>query len=208
MLSLCKNPYLSLSFGKDSILMTDLVREQYPSIPCLFLCSEETMILNNYELLIEEYIELGLNIRIVKMIHEDHDFSITGSNNEFSQEAFFEGWDGMFMGLRIEESKARRISLISKKNNVIGKRIMRYSSGKRSGILRCCPVSDWTAFEVMLYIKEKRLPYFSIYDESCENRTSAQVPYEPNFMLADLKRNNISRYNELMQMIPSLKIYT
>lgn len=155
MLSLCSNPYLALSFGKDSLVMLDLVQEQYPEIPCLFLKSEESYLLSNYEELIGHYKNKGVNVEVIEMRHNDYDFE-NGKNIEFTQSRFFDKWDGVFMGIRIEESKARRISIIRKENNEIGHRIMQYKTGKRAGFFRACPVADWSGFETFLYCQEKK----------------------------------------------------
>lgn len=204
MLSLCSNPYLALSFGKDSLVMLDLVREQYPEIPCLFLKSEETFLLHEYEDVIAHYRDRGVNIRVVEMRHLNYDFE-GGANNEFQQDAFFDGWDGVFIGLRIEESKARRMTLVSKKHNEIGYRIMQYKSGRRKGMYRCCPMADWKAEEVMIYAKEKQLKLLSAYTDSSV-RTSAQMVYSSGLVaqMAHLKRTNISAYNRIVSMIPEL----
>jgi 3'-phosphoadenosine 5'-phosphosulfate sulfotransferase (PAPS reductase)/FAD synthetase len=204
MLLLSDNPYLALSFGKDSLVMLDLVREQYPDIPCLFLKSEETFLLHEYEDMILYYQNLGVNIEVVEMKHMNYDFE-GGVNNEFTQDAFFRNWDGVFIGLRIEESKARRISLLMKANNQLGYRIMKYKTGKRKDMYRCCPVSDWSAFEIMLYLKEKSIKLLSVYTD--ENiRTSAQMNYSNNLIcqMASLKQRDISRYNSIINQIPEL----
>ncbi len=212
MLSLSKNPYLALSFGKDSLAMLDLVLEQYPDVPCLFLKSEETFLLHEYEKIIGEYLSRGLRLSVVEMRHHNHDFSEGAANNEFAQRAFFwddkgSRWDGVFMGLRIDESKARRHTLLAKQNNLYGHRIMRYSTGLRAGMYRCCPVADWTAAEVMYFLEERALTFLSAYEEGAHVRTSAQLPFENQLdeTVADLKRRNPEGYNKLIQLIPTLR---
>lgn len=209
MLRLSQNPYLALSFGKDSLVMLDLVREQYQEVPCLFLKSEETYLLHEYEPVIEHYRQTGVNIEIVEMRHLNHDFEVGAASNEFQQPAFFRGWDGVFMGLRIEESKARRISIIRKESNLEGYRIMRYKGGDRAGMLRCCPVADWTAFEIMLYAKEKQLKMLAAYTDETV-RTSAQLPFANVLQtnLQDLKYRNPSNYNRLLALMPELRKFT
>lgn len=208
MLSLCYNPYLALSFGKDSLVMLDLVQEQCPDIPCLFLKSEESYLLSNYEALILHYKNAGVNIQVIDMVHFDYDFE-NGKNIEFQQVQFFDGWDGVFMGIRIEESKARRISIIAKENNQVGYRIMQYKTGKRAGFFRACPIADWTGFETFVYCQDKGLKMLDVYD-SHEVRSSAQLPYSNNIKSAlfQVKTKNLSGYNALIKMIPELNIYS
>lgn len=207
MLSLCSNPYLALSFGKDSVAMLDLVREQAPNVQCLFLASEETFYMGNYDELLGHYRAAGVCVEVVEMNHLDHDFD-AGRNNEFQQPRFFDGWDGVFMGLRIEECKARRISLLRKENNEAGSRIMQYKSGRRAGMYRCCPMADWTGFEVMLYVQEKGLRVLDCYTDYTV-RSSAQMPYGQGATnaLFRVQQTSPERYNRLITLIPELKIY-
>ena len=214
MLSLCSNPYLALSFGKDSLVMLDLVREQYPDIPCLFLKSEESYLMYNYKDVIADYMERGVNIEVIETNRlSENNFEWTkarkAGNKDFLLKAFFRGWDGMFIGLRIEESKARRITLIKKSNNEIGDKIMKYKAGQREGMFRCCPMAYWTGFEVLLYLKEKKLPYLDIYDEGEQIRTTARLTGDSvrQNTLFWIKQNKPENWNLLIKMIPELKYY-
>jgi 3'-phosphoadenosine 5'-phosphosulfate sulfotransferase (PAPS reductase)/FAD synthetase len=206
MLSICPNSYLSLSFGKDSLALLHLIMQVKKDIPCLFLASEETFLLENYDEIINHYIEKGVNIKVVNMKHLNYNFE-GGANNEFKQSEFL-NFDGVFMGLRIEESKARKISLIKKENNVIGKRIMQYKSGDRKNMYRCCPISEWSSFEIFVYCQENNIKLLDAYT-SHEIRTSAQLNYSGTLtnQINDLKARNISAYNKLIVQIPHLKMY-
>lgn len=207
MLSLCSNPYLALSFGKDSVVMLDLVREQYPDIPCLFLKSEETFLLGDYEDVIQHYQAQGVNVKVVEMKHQDSNF-VNGANNEFQQEEFF-NYDGCFMGLRIEESNARRITIVSKANNTIAPRIMRYKNGRRKGMYRACPVADWKSYEIMAWIERKGLRTVNAYQAGHTARSSAQLPYDDYGMLGialhKVQQQDMEKFNKLLELFPHLQ---
>jgi 3'-phosphoadenosine 5'-phosphosulfate sulfotransferase (PAPS reductase)/FAD synthetase len=208
MLKLCSNPYLSLSFGKDSLVMMDLVTKIHPDIDCLFLKSEETFLIDNYEEVIKYYLSKGINIKIVSMRHLDYNFE-DGENNEFRQDAFFDNRDGCFIGLRIGESKGRRMTLTSKAGNNVSKGIMQYKVGRRKNMFRCCPMAQWTSYEVYLYCKHYGLKMLNSYS-SHKDRTSAQLPMSNTLRLSlnKIKTTDISRFNKIITMIPELRFYT
>jgi sulfate adenylyltransferase subunit 2 len=214
MLELCERPYLALSFGKDSVAMLDLVREQAPDIPCVFGCTNETYLLGNYEELVDAYRQRGANIVVANVDR----FSIAERGYEMSGEIagklvfnakeFFDNYDGCFMGLRIEESNARRITLVRKDNNVIGPRIMQYKTGRRAGMYRACPMADWKDYEVLNWIRHKNLPSLNAYSEGHTVRTSTMVTSNSlgyGNVLDRVKRQDIGKYNLLMELMPELR---
>lgn len=216
MLTLCDNPYIALSFGKDSLVMVDLIYRIQRDIPCLFLKSEETFLLYDYERVIESWREShNLNLHIVdtqRLSEHDHDWNAArkAGNKDFYRPEFFQGWDGVFMGLRIEESKARRITLIKEENNSIGNRIMQYKNGQRAGMYRCCPVADWLGWEIHTYLTDKQLPMLNIYSEGSHMRTTARLTGDAarQSALHWVKKSNPQNYNRLISMMPELKICT
>ena len=211
MLSNCNNPYLALSFGKDSLVMLDIVIEFSPDIPCLFLKSEESYLMYDYEKVISSYPYINLTIIETNRLSEnEHDWnkSRKAGNKDFYLPDFF-GYDGVFMGLRIEESRARKITLIRKENNQVGKRIMKYKQGHRKGMLRCCPVSDWSSFEIMMYLKEKNLAYLDVYNEGDHIRTTARITGDAarSNTLFWIKRNKPENWNKIRKILPELAGY-
>lgn len=214
MLSLCSNPYLALSFGKDSLVMLDLVQEQCPEIPCLFLKSEESYLMYNYEEVINFYTERGLNLRIINTNRlSEHDFqwekARKAGNKDFLLPEFFDGWDGVFMGLRIEESKARRMTIIRKEHNEIGFRIMQYKGGQRKDMYRACPMADWSGFEVMLYAQEGGLKLLDVYENGEDTRTTARLTGDAvrQNTLFWIQKTKPENWNRLIQMIPELQFF-
>ena len=210
MLSLSSNPYLALSFGKDSLVMLDLVRRLKPDVKCLFLKSDETYYMYNYEEVIKKH--KGINLQIVsthRLMENNYDWEKArkAGNKDFMHDDFFAGYDGVFMGLRIDESKGRRFSLLHKENNKIGRFIMQYKTGRREGMYRCCPMAKWKAFEVLLYLKAHNIPFLDVYDQGEHIRTTARITGDAQRQnaLTWIKVNNPENWRKLIKMIPELR---
>ena len=121
----------------------------------------------------------------------------------------FEEHDGNFMGLRIEESKARRITLIKKTNNEFGKFIMQYKSGERAGTFRCCPLAKWKKEDIMMYLRMNNLPTLDIYKLGGHIRTTARLTGDSvrQSSLQWIRINKPENYQKLLQLIPDLKYW-
>lgn len=215
MMSLCQKPYIALSFGKDSLVMLDLIYEDFPSVKCIFLKSEESYLMYNFEELIAHYKDkLKLNLHIVetKRLTEnngDWQKARKAGNKDFFLDDF-KGYDGVFMGLRIEESKQRRISILKKENNSIYPRIMQYKNGFRESMYRCCPIADWTAWEIGFYAQQKGLKLLDIYEQfGTQQRTTARLTGDAvrQNTLFWIKRTKPENWNKLIELLPELKMY-
>ena len=213
MLGLSKNPYIALSFGKDSLVMMDLVYRLSPGVKCLFLKSEESFLMYNYEELIEWYQKnRQLNLHIVKTQRlSEHNFDWNrarkAGNQDFYLDGFFDGYDGIFMGLRMEESPPRMVTLAAKEHNRIGKFIMQYQAGKRKGMYRCCPVAEWTSFEIMFYLQKCKLPMLDVYRLGDHIRTTARITGTSvrRHTLFWIKKNKPENWNRIVQILPELR---
>jgi 3'-phosphoadenosine 5'-phosphosulfate sulfotransferase (PAPS reductase)/FAD synthetase len=211
MLTLCNNPYIALSFGKDSIVMMDLIYSIAPEIQCLFLTSQESFLMHNFEDLINHYkISHKLNLKIIYGDELESTNTIDEARKKRKSNWYSDDFlskDGVFMGLRIEESKARKMTLLNKENNKIFKRIMQYKNGERNGQYRCCPVADWSAFEIMHYCEINNLPLLEVYRFGEQIRTSARLPREEHRQsaLASIKMSNPENYNKLLTLLPELR---
>ena len=212
MLSLSKSPYLALSFGKDSIVMWDLVRKQKPDIKCLFLTDTETFMMFEYEELIKHYKNnYSINLEVIRT----DTLAENNYNLDKARDARRANWylpqfinkDGVFMGLRIEESKARRMTLLKKENNQIGRFIMQYKTGKRAGQYRCCPVADWASADILTYCKMNNLKLLGIYEQGNHIRTTARIPRDEKRAnaLNWIRISNPQKYQLLKNMIPELQ---
>lgn len=210
MLELSSNPYLALSFGKDSLVMLDLVLKQFPDIQCNFLKSDESDLMHDFKGIEEWYLtnkSLNLNIVNTHRMQEvgwDYALAQKGKKDDwfldgFIHDKFGNKFDGVFMGLRIEESKARRMTLLKKSNNVEYKFIHKYKTGKRKDTYRCCPIAHFSESEIMEYLKENKLKYLEIYRFGSHIRTSARLPRKSTLAESSfwLQKNDPERYRQL-----------
>lgn len=197
MFKLSSNPYISLSFGKDSLVMADLVTKLNPKIPCLFLKSEFSYYLGDFESLIEFYRTYFNNLIVI----EGEFFGDLQSD-----------FDGVFIGLRLKESKKRKMSLLRKENNEHGKFIMRYKHDTKEaptkGIYRCCPVAMWEFYEEELYLSSFNLPYLKLYDDfGFTQRTSTWLDdYIKCNDLQKIKNSYPEKWNYLVTLNPDLRL--
>lgn len=190
-----ENPYVACSFGKDSAVMLDLVLKLRPDIPVIFVRRIETDLIDNYQKIISDWgninlqqltvlgwIETGLKSRTVSTATANLDF------------------DSYFVGLRMDESAARRISI--KKLGMFYKN----SSNK----FRICPLADWTTNDVATYCLAYNIPILNKYlKDGFEARTTSGIPRKfANESMQSLKNRDIESYNKLLKLLPDAKYYT
>jgi phosphoadenosine phosphosulfate reductase len=146
--------YVALSGGKDSTVVYGLVREQRPDVPAIWSDDEwwlpETM----------EYIrglqERGLDVRQIRTRARHTEwFGVDGEYDDVADYARRQGWGMVFLGLRQDESSARRVHL-----RAYGP-LFRSAS---DGMWHCNPIHDWTWRDVWAYIVSQGLDYNRAYD--------------------------------------------
>jgi 3'-phosphoadenosine 5'-phosphosulfate sulfotransferase (PAPS reductase)/FAD synthetase len=205
MQELAANSYLSLSFGKQSLVLAHLLFQVCPSVPCYFLASDESWILHNYAQVIQEFCgRFPINLTIVNSSHvwsNDFDWEESRASGDKDLQKMtgnqeFEGW---YWGLTAEESKARAITLSS--NQRPG--IYEYKSGK----FRCCPLWNWGLADLAAYIATHNLPMLEIYHRlGLTARTTARLTKKAaQWGLSDLKRSNLEAFQVLCDRFPTLR---
>jgi phosphoadenosine phosphosulfate reductase len=161
-----RNGYIALSGGKDSTVVMELVRRQAPELPCVFSDDEwnfpETM----------EYIGRVSNCtRIAATVKHAEWFTSwehgpegipdntiwvdAPKNNGLQTYAKERGYDLVYLGLRQEESAARKMHL-----RTMGP-LFRAQSDQT---WHCNPIHDWTWQDVWAYIVSNNLDYNRAYD--------------------------------------------
>jgi len=180
-LEMIKNPYLACSFGKDSSVMLHLVLQKKGDIPIVFInqgeCAEWPDTYKLRDKLIKEwnlnYIEL--HPPSLFSLYEKYGISwIDGGQeieNKICEDLIYKparelikkwNFDGVFMGLRKEESRSRFMSgatrgPIYKVRNI-------YKSEK--GIFHCTPLLNWKGQDIWSYITSKNIPFNEIYKKT------------------------------------------
>lgn len=186
-----ERPYVACSFGKDSAVMLHLVMNIAPDIDIRFIrWSGETEYIDNYDEVIEKW-----NLQNLIQV-ELNRVSLTDKRKERYDT---EGYDAFFVGLRMEESAARRMTL--KSHGMFYKNV--------KGIIRISPLADWTEKDISAYVLSNDLPTLNSYKEhGFSSRTASRVPREDwgireNF-LSDLKQRDFAAYQNIISKFPEL----
>lgn len=204
-----KNPYLALSFGKQSIVLAHIISQIRPQTPMVLLQSWETFMLHNMEDVINQFISRWpINLHILykdnvswnnwdwKRTRDYGQHDLQNSGNEVMPD-----WDGVIMGLSKDESFARRITCSV--GNTDWATIFRYTSGK----YRCTPIQFWQQNDLAAYIAMHDIPLLAAYHQNgLETRTTARITRNSAEMngLVDLKARDISNYNRIVSRFPEL----
>lgn len=191
-----QNPYVACSFGKDSAVMLHLLLGLNHNIPVRFVrWHGETELINNFDKVIKDWqIRFAINLFQIEL-------SRTSTNEKVEERKTFNTseYDSYFIGLRQQESTARRITLKTHG--------MFYLN--RGGMTRISPLSEWTDKDIAAYNCSNQLPTLETYlKNGFESRTASRVPradfgIRANF-LTELKNRDISAYNQLLNNFPEL----
>lgn len=215
MLARCHCPYVAFSAGKDSSVLLWLVLEQRPDAAGRILTSGETRLLHANLDDVLGWWRLRFPALDLMEINVDRVFAEGWEEATWhAQRKAGRGdivrllptsglFDGVFMGLRDEESNARRIA------NKRG-RIRRYANTRRdntAALWACCPLSDWTTDDVGALICLHDVPLLSAYQaEGLEARTTMRLTGDAvrqNALVA-LRQRDPGRYNQLIARFPEI----
>lgn len=164
-LATMSKPYVAFSTGKDSLVTYHLVREQLPDVAAVYFdadCAfpESYELLDRYpqvirwktEPLLETFARYGgPSVRGVgKATMESTVYAPIRTLLEAHH------FDGVFLGLRSQESEGRALS--AKYHGTL----YQYT---RDEVWRCLPVADWSHQDVWAYIVSRDLDYNRVYDK-------------------------------------------
>ena len=169
-LKMMENPYVALSWGKDSEVTTHLAIAERPHVRVMFInggCGyPETYALRDR--LVPEwdlnYIEINsqtehwadyLRRRGLGVDLDPAKGTRIAKTSWAVKFARANEHDGVIMGLRAEESGRRKIALLR------GGVLYRVKADR---LWHCCPLAWWSVRDVWAYIVEHDLPYNGLYD--------------------------------------------
>lgn len=215
--------YVSFSGGKDSLALLGLVNSRCPGIPAyLFDSGAETPDTWNT---IHAMQAAGYDIRIkkprmsiIEMCQEAAFFGATPNRKEVTWRAsewkrilldepalgvLNDGYPVQFIGLRRDENSYRRIS------------INKYGAihAKKNGVIRVCPLADWTGADVLAYCLTHDLPLSPVYlqpndshDERERRRTGTALgtTYMTYGRFQQLRQQHPAFWQELIGVFPRL----
>jgi len=151
-------PHVAFSGGKDSTVVLELVREQYPTVPAVW--SDDEWYLPETGEYMKRIQAGGVDLHHIRTNawHTDW-FQIKGDWSGIQQYAKVHDWGLTFLGLRQEESAARRLHL-----RTSGPLFFAQSDD----LWHCNPIHDWTWHDVWAYIVDNGLDYNRAYDRLAE----------------------------------------
>lgn len=185
--------YVAFSCGKDSAVMFDLVREVDPTVEGRFVRWPETRWIDAFDDVLEAWRDRGAIVTVLDLAR--------GSLSENVPDRWLRLREtspsrGSFIGLRAEESSARRITLGVHGLLHVG----------RDGFARCCPIGRWQLADVAARVVENDLPMLSAYAAGIGERTVARVPRElvRDSFLSELRERDMTGFREVLNLYPEL----
>lgn len=199
--------FVAVSWGKDSVVMLHLCQQIKPDIAAVSYGSPEQDIVDNYSEVINSYLQkFPTNYKELIGLPEWANDSNTAKDrcNQIVEGAY----TLTFVGLRAEESKKRKRSILQ--NGLIHQ----YKSGKYKGHYRACPLGWWSWRDIWAYIIVNDLPYLDSYDykDRERGRTCAHARHwfsnNKNKRVSDNEFSRIKKYNlPLFTLLQSEGIY-
>lgn len=212
-LNFVKNPYVAFSCGKDSSVLAHLVIQENPRIPLRFLSSGETRIIHNVDEVMDWFRSQGATVeeilidRVFSEEWKDASWTEQRKAGKHDLESLNEGnWDGIFMGLRMQESKHRKISLL--KCQTPGR--PRFCYQYKNGRARICPLATWTVEDVAAYLITRGIPVLQRYkDHGFEARTTARLTGDAvrQNVLTEIKHKNPEGWERLVARFPEFSCF-
>jgi len=173
-----QRPYISMSFGKDSTVMTHLLLQAIPDAPVIYVnCGEfdewpdtprvrdeflRRFRCNFHEIvapsIFDFYSAAGYittdygDDNLARKLENLYDKSLEKAIVKKARELYC---DGGFLGMRAAES-INRARLFNWKKNPY------YAAGRKMWV--SCPLEKWTARDIWAYIVKNNLPYNELYD--------------------------------------------
>lgn len=211
MLEAAPRSYVSLSFGKQSLCVAHMVYSVAPETPMYFLASDETWSLYDYADVIESFLSRWpVRLTIVQTHRwtdgEDWQSVRDAGDQDLQRMVPREAFDGWFWGLAMEESPARKLTLLAaNRQDTPHPTIYRYSDGK----LRCCPVMRWGIEDLAAYVVTHDLPMLNIYRKfGLTQRTTARVTKKMlrNQGMALARMTNSRGFRTIVDRFPEVNV--
>ena len=217
MLDISSSPYIAFSCGKDSSVLADIVLKINPDIKLRFISSGETRIMHNVDDVM--YYFRNKYTAIIEEIVFDRVFSDEWKDASFDEQRKAGrrdiqnidniGYDGVFMGLRKEESRGRCISLKMHRSSELPYNMYKYK--RDSEFYRMCPLADWSTKDIGAYIVTNNIPVLKWYEDfGFDSRTTARLTGDSirQNTLYWIKYNNPAGYQKLVSRFPELSVFT
>lgn len=187
--------YVAFSCGKDSAVLFDLVREVDPSVEGRFVRWPETKWIGDFDRVLDAWADRGAKISVLDLERKSLSDNVP---DRWLRLRDTSPATGSFIGLRADESAARRKTLS----------IHGVTFTAKDGFVRCCPLAWWKTVDVAARIHERGLPILSAYETDINIRTVSRVPRDQHDIrssfLADLRERDFIAYREVTALYPDL----
>lgn len=215
-------PYISCSWGKDSLTLLKLTLQVKPDVMVVFMNSGYDLpdlydtrdkLLKQWH--IENYTEIPSPIDYISLFEQygmrNIDRTEEGQKevvriikkDNITEWARANGYDGFFWGMRCDESVGRKIYL--RKRGAI------HTVG---GMTRVAPLANWSGDDVWQFIEEVKIPYPAFYDKTDliakkEIRSSGWLTCDGAHRgrIIWLKTHYPIQYHELARRFPEVRNY-
>lgn len=218
-IKICQRPYVAFSAGKDSEAMLWTVWQIAPQVPARILTGWETRLLYPD---LDDVLAWWRKTFPASTLEEVYVDRVTG---DWAQATFYEQWvtfkgawitdlmlpgaDGIFIGLRAQESRMRALALRLRNE---GETVSIYhykteSLDHMAGMCRICPLDKWTTDDVGALLVHHEIPMLSIYAEDMEARSHYRLGWRAMRLgqLMALRGRNLSAYNTIIARFPELE---
>lgn len=177
----CRKPYVAWSTGKDSTVMLWLILQIDPDIEVIYFDADSALP-ESKDMLRELPEQWGFRLRIVKtrpILDTLAEYGLDHPNIEYYtmrdtvvrpvRQLIKEGYDGVAVGIRAEESRQRRWATAKYRG---------LWQARTTGMHTVWPVARWTARDIWATIVVYDLPYNAAYDKTAfTEREKMRVSY-------------------------------
>lgn len=215
-LSMSSLPYVGLSLGKDSSAMLWLVATQKPDIEVrIATCGETRYVHPELDILLEWWrgqFPLMTIHEVPYRLDENGDplAPLDGAAGQMVGELTrFAPADCAFVGVRADESRARRMTILAHRDDKEWP-IYTYkesASGDRAGIKRAYPLANWQTADVWGTLALHDIPVLQMYKHGEEERTTLRLCGESLSAgtISKLRELNPNAFHTLVSRYPELR---
>lgn len=211
-------PYVAFSCGKDSTVLAHLALTVLPRIPLRFMRSGESHLLHDVDGMCAFFRAGGATVEEVLF---DRVFSAGWSRADWEtsrragrkdHEQMTATHDAVLLGLRMDESRARAITLRRHQSPDLPIHCYRLRTGPHAGLIRCCPLARWSVDDVGAYCALHDLPLLAWYhhhESGLGARTTARLTGDAvrQYTLTYLRHQHAEAFRLLAVRFPELRSF-
>lgn len=210
----CERPFVAFSCGKDSAVMAHLIESISPGLPMRFVSSGETRLVHNVDDVLSWFRNRGAQIEEIcfdRVFSEDWKDATWNeqrkAGNKDLQNINRGEFGAVFIGLRAKEGPNRARTLAMHRTPGLSRGLYR----AKSGVLRICPLADFSEMDVAAYTAIHGIPMLDEYTEQgVSSRTTARLTGDAvrQGVVTRLRRKHPQKYSLLIRRFPELSEFS